>query len=366
MIVVLDTNALHSDVYATGANAETLFTAAAAGRFEVWVPSVVFEELVRQFPERFKKVASAYGKSAYHARSLGLPTPPELPDEAETVGAYRGRLERILDREGVKVVGPPDGAGVIAEWVAQRRKPIPGTGKGTVDAQIWLTALDAAEDDQVVLLAKNPEDFADESDHGELHPTLKQDIEDRGLEEDAIELVETIFEFNQQHIESDELALGEARTLLADDDRRGQLAVEIADAIEWFPLAAESDDWRAALGTDYDSASLVAFDVKGLTLLRADAASSGSYLSLIAYGDATVNADLWTADAVQLEEDSPLGVGEIDFEAPMASAGGAVPARLAVEVLLKDGQPFVSIEEVAPVSNKDVEALPARRSPWTS
>ena len=153
--MVLDTNALHSDVYATGANAETLFTAAAAGRFEVWVPSVVCEELVRQFRSA-SRVASAYGKAAYDARSLGLPTPPELPDEGETVGPYRGRLERILDRDGVKVVGPPDDAGVIAEWVAQRRKPIPGTGKGTVDAQIWLTALEAAEDDQVVLLAKNP------------------------------------------------------------------------------------------------------------------------------------------------------------------------------------------------------------------
>ena len=181
-------------------------------------------------------------------------------------------------------------------------------------------------------------------------------MKDRMLEEDSIELVESIFEFNQQHIESDELALGEARTLLADDERRGRLAVEIADAIDWFPLAAESDDWRAALATDYDSASLVAFDVEGLTLLRADAASSGSYLSLVAYGDATVDAELWTADAVQLGEDSPLGVGAIDLEAPMASAGGSVPARLAVEVL-QDGQPFVSIEEVTPVSSEDVEKL---------
>ena len=356
MIVVLDTNALHGDVYASGTNAETLFTAAAAGGFEIWVPTVVLEELVRQFPERFKRVAKAYRKHAYDARSLGLPS-PDLPDEKVAISAYRERLVGRLNQVGIRVVGPPEGTGTIAEWVAQRREPIPGDGKGTVDAQIWLTALEAARHGDVVLLAKNPKDFADREDETELHPALRQDLEERGLEEGAIRIVETIFEFNQLHVESSDRALGEARALLADKRRRGELVAAIEDAIEWFPLETESEEWRAALGVDYDSGGLIGFDVETLVLLRADSGASGSSFSCIAYGTATVDLDLWTAEAVHLDKGGPVGAGSLDLEAPMVSASGSLPARLALSILFADGAPHVSVEEVKPVTSEEVEAL---------
>lgn len=228
MIVVLDSNALHGDVYAERTHAQTVISAA-AGRFVVRVPSVVIEEMVRQFPERIRNATAALKEARHDVTAFGFEL-PTLPDEQEAIAEYRDKLLANLHEDGVSIAPPPRSAGVIAEWVAERRKPIPGDGRGTVDAQIWLTAVEAAEDadgETTYLISNNSDDFADPDDRTKLHPKLLEELREKGLGEDAVVLLPRMIDFIKREIEPNQEAEGKARALFANPERRKELVSEL-------------------------------------------------------------------------------------------------------------------------------------------
>jgi hypothetical protein len=358
MIVVLDTNALYGDTYASLPTAQTFFGAAEAGTYEVWVPSVVVEELVRQFPERLEKLAGTVKKSHYEARALGLQL-PENAAEDDPAPAYRERLMTSLTRPGVKIAGPPKRTGLIAEWIAQRRRPIPNDGRGAVDTQIWLTAVEAAEEDDCILLAENPKDFADlENDRRELHPTLKGDLEEFGLDEDGVRLCPTMLDFLQDQIEPDQAAMGRAQALLADEGLRRDLIREIEASVNWFPVEPRSDMWSREFGpTEVDEATIAAVDVKVLNLVRADAGENVSQAIFEACGEATLDLVLFRDEAVTLPADSPISVADWSPEEPMTSGTAVVSVALTVEVLLDDHGFAIAIDSIEPIDTDAVFTL---------
>ena len=358
MIAVLDTNALHSDVFATGPTVQTFLAAADNGQCQVWIPSVVIEELVRQFPERLSKlIDEKKTTSRYEARSFG-PEAPGLGEGQDPASFYREQLSRNLDRKSVKIVGPPKRTGMIAEWIAQRRKPIPNDGRGAVDTQIWLTAIEAGEEDETILIAKNPKDFADPDDPAEFHPVLKADLERFEIEDDGIVLCPTIRDFLQRHVEPSDEALAQGQALLSDDRRRAALMAEIESAISWFALEPRGEGWpQAFVDVDVDDASLVAFDPEFLNIVRADAAPKGNHVILEAYGTASLDLGLFKYEAAVLPDDSPISIEEFDLNESMSAASAELSAALIVDVLLDDAAPAVSVEDVEPIGDDAVFTL---------
>lgn len=359
MIVVLDSTTLHNDVYAERALTQALL-AAAGERYHVWVPSVVIAEIVRQLPERVERARRLVGDARHDLQALGLDT-PVLPDEEE-IARQRQRLLDNLNENGVEVAPPPDNAGKIAEWVAERREPIPGDGAGTVDAQVWLTAVQAAveaDSESVYLITENATDFADPQDIKRLHPTLRADLEERGLDDDAVIRLGHVFEFIKDHVEPDEEATGKARALLAHEQRSAELAKEIEAAIPWFPLDLE-EEWARAFEAEMDEGNLVAFDVESMHLIRADAGSKGSVATIEAYGGATLDLGLFKYEASGLEEGGDVEIEQFDWNESMSRASAVRPARLLVEVLMDKGGPVVSVEDVQPILDEDVCELLGR------
>jgi hypothetical protein len=353
MIVVLDSTTLHNDVYAERQLTQALL-AAAGERYRVWVPTVVIAEIVRQLPGRVEKAGKLVGDARHDLQALGLDI-PVLPDEGE-VSRQRKRLLDNLKEDGVEVAPPPDQAGKIAEWVAERRKPIPGDGKGTVDAQVWLTAVQAAveaDGEPVYLITDNGSDFADPQDKKRLHPTLRADLEERGLDDDAVVRLGHVFEFIKDHVEPDEEATGKARALLAHEQRSALLAKEIEAAIPWFPIDLE-DEWARAFEAEMDEGNLVAFDVESMHLIRADAGSKGAVATIEAYGDATLDLGLFKYEASGLEDGGDIEIEQFDWNESMSRASAVRPARLVVEVLLDQAGPAVSVEDVQPILDEDV------------
>jgi PIN domain-containing protein len=353
MIVVLDSTTLHSDVYAERALTQALL-AAAGERYRVWVPTVVIAEIVRQLPGRVEEARRLIGDARHDLQALGLDV-PVLPDEEE-IARQRQRLLDNLDEDGVEVAPPPDNAGKIAEWVAERREPIPGDGAGTVDAQVWLTAVQAAveaDGEPVYLITDNISDFADPQDKKRLHPTLCADLEERGLDADAVIRLGHVVEFIKDHVEPDEEATGTARALLAHGQRSAELAKEIEAAIPWFPLDLE-DEWARAFEAEMDEGNLVAFDVGSMHLIRADAGSRGAVATIEAYGDATLDLGLFKYEASGLEEGGDVDIEQFDWNESMSRASAVRPARFLVEVLIDKGGPAVSVEDVQPILDEDV------------
>jgi len=356
VIVVLDTNALHGDVYAEGSWARTLFAAAEArDDLEVRTPSVVVEELVRQFPERFDEIDKAFRQHRHTVRAYGFQL-PQLPDRDEEVTAYRPRLEAALTGPGRSIAAPPTSAGQIAEWVAQRRKPVPGDGGGTVDAQIWLTAVEAVEDDEeVVLITNNDDDFADGDETSKPHPVLRQDLISSGHDEDSITLMPRILDFNQEHVEPGVQATLAAQALLGDASEHARLLAAIQDAVEWFSLDLDEAEW-AFENVYVESANVVAFDVETISLVRADEGpGGGAYLTVEAFGDATLELFLWTYEAHALPDDTPIEIDDYDYNESMASGRATLPARLLAEVRSDDIA--IAIEEIEPVSSAEIFGL---------
>jgi hypothetical protein len=356
MIVVLDSTTLHSDVYAERALTQALL-AAAGERYRVWVPTVVIAEIVRQLPGRVEDAKKLVGDARHDLQALGLDV-PVLPGEEE-VGRQRQRLLDNLAEEGVEVAPPPDDAGKIAEWVAERREPIPGDGEGTVDAQVWLTAVQAAmeaDDEPVYLITDNVTDFADPMDRKRLHPTLRADLDERGLDDDAVIRLGHVVEFIKDHVEPDEEATGAARALFAHTQRSSELAKEIEAAIPWFPLDLE-EEWARAFEAEMDEGNLVAFDVGSMHLIRADAGSKGAVVTIEAYGDATLDLGLFKYEASGLEEGGDIEIEQFDWNESMSRASAVRPARLLVEVLIGKDGPAVSVEDVRPILDEDINEL---------
>jgi hypothetical protein len=355
MIVVLDSTTLHNDAFAERALTQALI-AAAGERYEVRVPSVVIGEVVRQLPERVEETRKLIGDARHHLQALGLEV-PVLPDEHE-VRDQRRRLLENLDEEGVEIAPPPVDAGRIAEWVAERRRPIPGDGAGTVDTQVWLTAVEAAveaDGDPVYLITDNSTDFADPKDKRRLHPNLRADLEERGLEDDAVVRLGHLLEFIKDNVGANEEATGRARALLANAQRKVELVKEVEAAIPWFPLDLE-EDWGQAFEVEVDEGNLVAFDVVDVRLVRADAVGKGAVATLEAYGEATLDLGLFKYEAGSMEG-ADIEIEVFDWNESMSRASATRPARLLVEVLLDQGGPAVSVEEVHPILGEDVLEL---------
>ena len=351
MIVVLDTNALWGDVYAEKQWAETLFGAAAErDDLEVWVPSVVVEELVRQFPDRMRELEGAGKKLRNDAFALGWNLPP-LPETDARIAEYRGRLEDRLRSPGVRIAPPPGRAGLIAEWVAQHRQPIPGDGTGTVDTQIWLTAAQAADTpDQVALITNNHTDFCDPDDRSRLHETLRGDLDAWGISEARIKVFPRILDFNQQHVLPSLEATEEAGQLLADAASHGRLVSEIETAVSWFPL--DADEWP--LGAEVDDATLEDFDVGALRLVRADPGPRGLSMTIEAYGTATLDLGLMKSEAYTLPEGGPLTVTHRDLNEWMVSAQAEVEGSMLLEVLYAEEDFSVSVDALEPLDNDQI------------
>jgi hypothetical protein len=354
MIVVLDTNALRGDVYAEKQWAETLFGAAAErDDLEVWVPSVVVEELVRQFPERLRELEGAGKKLRNDAFALGWNL-PALPETDNRIAEYRDRLEDRLRSPGVRIAPPPSRAGLIAEWVAQRRRPIPGDGTGAVDAQIWLTTAEAAATpEQVVLITNNHTDFCDPDDHSRLHEVLRGDLDTWGVNDARVKVFPRILDFNQQHVVPSLEATEEAERLLADTETHSKLVSEIEAAVSWFPLDAE--DWP--LGADIDEATLEAFDVGTVRLVRADPGPRGLSMTIEVYGTATLDLAMVKAEAYGLPDESPIVITNWDWNEWNVSAQAEVEGAMLVEVLYADESSSVSIDALEPLDNEQVLAF---------
>lgn len=354
MIVVLDTNTLWGDVYAEKQWAETLFSAAAErDDLEVWVPSVVVEELVRKFPERMRELEGAGKKLQQDAFALGWSL-PALPETDARIAEYRDRLEDRLRSPGVRIAPPPERAGLIAEWVAKRRQPIPGAGEGTVDAQVWLTAAEAAATpDQVALITNDHKDFCDPDDHSRPHETLCRDLQGWGIAEARIKVFPRILDFNQQHVVPSQEATEEAGRLLANTETHGRLVSEIETAVSWFPLDAE--DWP--LGAEIDEATLEAFDVGALRLVRADPGPRGLSMTIEVYGTATLDLALVKAEAYGLADKSPIVVTDWDWNEWNVAAHAEVEGAMLVEVLYAEEDYSVSVDALEPVDNDQVLAF---------
>jgi hypothetical protein len=356
MIVVLDTNVFFQDVYAQGQGLSTLFRACEEGRvegIEILTPRGVVEELVRQYPERLRKLKKDLKNTRVAANAFRLPG-VELPsfDDA-AVAEYRAQLEQRLNGPHRKIADHPAGVSRVIDWAAQRRHPIKisdapqrsdaaqpvtaepqdGSGKaikGVVDAAIWLTVIEAAGSDEVALVTANTSDFADPADSSRLHPLLIADLEADGRDPATVTLHDKVTTFNERFVAPVQAAQDDAAALLADEDYAEVLKTEIEDAVGWYSISQPEDEW--GLEVEIDELTVAEFTATGLPrLVRADPAEHGFYMTVEISGDARLDLGIRKYLIADLD-DAPVTVTDYDWNESMMLAEAYVDAHVVAEV----------------------------------
>ena len=113
MLVVLDTNAFHSDVHGTQPRLSGILDGPLnQAAFEVFVPEVVMLELDKQFARRSKKVVrdinKAVGEQMGELAALGIAPPERMEVDDAVVENYRKDLEERLAKAGAKILPVPE------------------------------------------------------------------------------------------------------------------------------------------------------------------------------------------------------------------------------------------------------------------
>lgn len=298
--VVIDTNALEGDRYAQRPVADAAWRGAAAGDFQLVVPEAVVGELVKHFPtalqETLDELAAALKKRRRELHTFGIqaPEPPAIDVEVLCAG-YEAALRARCSESGCRVEPTPD-LGPALAWAIVRRKPFDSSGHGLPDAAIWLTVLDLAVNDDVILVTNNSKDFGKP---GQLRPELRKDLADRGVPEERVQVVEDLFALQREIVVPAAEASARIVRLLEDPTGGPRLTERLVDAVRQSNVEVRVVDFEF----DLDQAPTIGdLEVDGFTVLDAqDLGGDEILVRLTARGDVLLELVVWRADYVEAE-----------------------------------------------------------------
>jgi hypothetical protein len=128
---------------------------------------------------------------------------------------------------------------------------------------VWLTALDLAADEDLILVTSNTNDFADPADESRLAPELRADLIERALPQDRIGIVSTALEFAARYVDPVRRDTAHVRSELA--DKWLKLDQEIIDGVPWFSSLLDETQWD--LGIELEEVpTLAGFDPTKIAL----------------------------------------------------------------------------------------------------
>jgi predicted nucleic acid-binding protein len=336
-IVVLDTNAFYGDVEGARTKLTAVLDGAEKGDFELIVPQVVLDELVKQYPKRIKQAArrinKAIGEQGRTLAELGI-TPPALFLPQRDGDAYRDRLTKRLRGSGAVVRQPPADISLALDWAIHRRKPFKETGEGLPDAVIWLTLLDLAVErapKPVLLVTTNTKDFGDGSSPPNLATELIEDLRARGLRDGQVALIDGLDGFLERIARPLAGADRRAQRLLATADTRRRITESLERELDFRRLPANALHLGVPLEED---PQISMYEVGQMSLCDvAEVDEEHLLLKLEVEVDVTVEALVFKADAYGELEDSYVDVVDANYNDHYVEVSADVSIVLSVETV---------------------------------
>jgi PIN domain len=292
MLIVLDANAITPDFFLDAPSFQILSVRIAEGEVQVYVPKVAVIETESNYRRRIDERLAAFQQWMGRTTPLGnWSTPDQVTAELSTAAeAYPSLLAKRLDDIGIEVVAIPDvDHEALVRRATTRRRPFDDNGGGYRDNLIWQTVLDLGSryQDEIVLVSR---DKAFQSDTGELHPDLLQEITERDLD-GQIELFPTLAELVLHSLVDRQLGEGESLKTYAADLRLSEIPewieYHIPDAISEVTI----DNQTAGLPPSAENVSINYIeDIEDIEVIVRDAASDGNRL-LVEFS-LTANAEI--------------------------------------------------------------------------
>lgn len=168
MKIVFDTNILYDDFFLKRAQIVDICETARQYNIEVYIPEVVYDEIINQYGEKIdeieKEIDSSVRKVRSISTSLSLENIINGVTKKQLLDEYPSILDKRLEELDIKILPYPSIShkDIVARDL-KRRRPFQKSGKGYRDALIWETILsivdDNGENPDVIFINKNTHDF---------------------------------------------------------------------------------------------------------------------------------------------------------------------------------------------------------------
>ncbi len=237
-VVILDSNILiEARPNLRSASMQVLLDRYRDAGMIVCLPKLVVSETLNHWSIEFDKAydsltssSSAYSKIG----GLGSSDGKTAEQKRDDWNGFEKRFQERLLEAGIEELPLPSTSHeILVNLDMKNRKPFGGKGSGYRDAMIWFSVLERAKlaKETVAFLTKNHHDFAKSKEEcNVLHEDLVADVSREGLSEDSIMLVNSLSDFNKDHVQSRMSPMNDLALLLISEEHE---SLSLRDLMDW-------------------------------------------------------------------------------------------------------------------------------------
>ncbi|RMZ59351.1 DUF4935 domain-containing protein [Chryseobacterium nematophagum] len=205
MKVILDSNIIISDFRLSSPDSKILLEASKKGDIELHIPEIVFDEVYNKFKERLEEAKSKIDKEINIVKKLTTAKILENFSKnniEEQLEEYKDYIQNLVNENSIKLIEYPQTSHKdIVKKAIKKLKPFNSGEKGYRDSLIWEnvktlvpTIGTSIGNPDVLFITNNKKDFCDNDNR--LHEELATELEDLELDIDAIKIINTLNDFN--------------------------------------------------------------------------------------------------------------------------------------------------------------------------
>ena len=363
MKVILDTNIIFSDFHLKGARIKNLCESVKSTGDTVHIPEVVVDESINKYREKTRECKLKIDRGISDFKRLTGKDVEDNPISDEFIlkesEKYARSFKKQLQELGIKIIPYPSiSHQELVKRDLARKKPFQETGKGYRDALIWESvksicekSLSLFENPKIIFVNKNHKDFCEE---GLLHPDLKEDLVNNGINEDYVRVIEDIDIFIKEYIKPKQKILKNIqKELNANKQYNGiYLNTEINNRITEFLLHREFDYEESPFRQEFENPSVVGINEPSFTVMEVRQISEEEFFVEVKIDvDCEFNFFIFKNDAMCMDEDELPYIWDSDWNKHYMAASKTIPIKLKVTLIVNSSFEAVLSDDIEIIHN---------------
>lgn len=363
MKVILDTNIIFSDFHLKGARIKNLCESVKSTGDTVYIPEVVVDESINKYREKTRECKFKIDRGISDFKRLTGKDVEDNPISDEFIlkesEKYARSFKKQLQELGIKIIPYPSiSHQELVKRDLARKKPFQETGKGYRDALIWESvksicekSLSLFENPKIIFVNKNHKDFCEE---GLLHPDLKEDLVNNGINEDYVRVIEDIDIFIKEYIKPKQKILKNIQEELnANKQYNGiYLNTEINNRITEFLLHREFDYEESPFRQEFENPSVVGINEPSFTVMEVRQISEEEFFVEVKIDvDCEFNFFIFKSDAMCMDEDELPYIWDSDWNKHYMAASKTIPIKLKVTLIVNSSFEAVLSDDIEIIHN---------------
>lgn len=347
--VVLDTNIIFSDFHLKGAKINGLCESVKSTGDSVYIPAIVVDESINKYREKLQEYKSKIDKNISDFKRLTGKDigGSSISDEfiANEANEYAVLFKKQLRKLDIKIIPYPSTSHQeLVKRDLARKKPFQESGKGYRDALIWESVKSICDKPtslfdmpKIIFVNKNHKDFCEGSI---LHPDLKNDLIDNGIDENYVKVVEDIDSFVKEYIKPKQKILNDILNELNTGKQynRINLDIEVESRIEKFLLHRQFDYEDSPFRQEFENPSVVGIEEAVFKVIDVRQISEAEILvELTIDVECEFDFYIFKSDAMCMDEDELPTILDNDWNKHYMAASDTALVKLKMSLIVDAG-----------------------------